>query len=486
MSGVYIELARMHAPLLAISLPLLGAALALVAGPARLAWVIAVASATATAIVATDFALAVFSGAPRHVADLGVDLHLDGVGAFGAALVSCLGALTLLAGGAYLKDAGGRAAPFALALMLCAISGWNAALAARDLIGIVIGAETAWLAGVALVAAHSLRERGALNGALRMLTIGGVASAFMLIGVGMVGRAVAFRLEALPLAHIAMAHLAGAGVTLVLIGLAAKAAAAPTHAWAGAALGRGGATVGLLVGGVGIVGALLVLTRFSAFAIAAPEIGAGVSAAMAALGALSVVAGSVQAAGARTLPRLTVYACVSQTGCVLVAIALGSPAGFAAALVQILALAATALALFGGGGVGRIGALSDLDGFGQRAPLASAAITAGALSLMGAPMTIGFLGRWRFVEAGVGAGWWWASVLVIIASLAGVFYGGRLIERMYFRRANAAFAGEKSVWRFAAAPSLACAILAIGIAFAPGALLRVSAAAAGMLTDAAP
>ena len=33
------------------------------------------------------------------------------------------------------------------------------------------------------------------------------------------------------------------------------------------------------------------------------------------------------------------------------------------------------------------------------------------------------LARWRLVEAGVGAGWWWAAGLVIIASLAGVFYG---------------------------------------------------------------
>jgi NADH:ubiquinone oxidoreductase subunit 2 (subunit N) len=244
--------------------------------------------------------------------------------------------------------------------------------------------------------------------------------------------------------------------------------------------------VGLCIGGVGIAGPLLVLTRLSAYAITAPQIGAGVSAALAALGAVSVVIGSVQAVGARTLPRLAGYACVSQLGCVLVTIALGSPAGFAAALVQVVALSAAGLALFGGAAVGRIGALSALDGFGQRAPLASAAITAGALSLMGAPMTIGFLGRWRLVEAGVGAGWWWASVLVIITSLAGVFYGGRLIERMYFRRANAAFAGETSLWRFAVAPSLLCAIAVISIGFAPGALLRLSAAAASMLTGVAP
>lgn len=487
MNEVTLDLARSHAPLLVVTLPLIGAALTLACGPARLAWLVACVSAILTASIAADFALIAFGGGDPAFAELGVSLHADGVGSFGAALISSVGALVIVAAGAFLKDSGGRAAPFSLALVLCALAGWNAALVARDFVGLFIGVETAWLASVALTAAYATRGRGALNGALRMLSIGGVGSALMLLGIGLVGRAVgSMDLNALPMAHIAMPKLAGAGAILALVGLAAKAAAAPAHAWTAAALGRGGATVGLCIGAVGIAGALLALTRLSAYAIAAPEIGAGVSAALAALGAVSVVIGSVQAVGARTLPRLAVYACVSQTGCVLVTIALGSPAGFAAALVQVAALSATALALFGGAAVGRIEGLSALDGLGQRAPLASAAMTAGALSLMGAPMTIGFLGRWRLVEAGVGAGWWWASLLVIVASLAGVFYGGRLIERMYFRRANVTFAGDTSLWRFAVAPSLLCAIAIIGVGFAPGALLRFSATAASMLTGIAP
>jgi hypothetical protein len=57
---------------------------------------------------------------------------------------------------------------------------------------------------------------------------------------------------------------------------------------------------------------------------------------------------------------------------------------------------------------------------------------------------------------------------------------------MYFRRANAAFAGETSLWRLAVAPSLLCAIVVISIGFAPSALLRLSAAAAAMMTGIAP
>jgi formate hydrogenlyase subunit 3/multisubunit Na+/H+ antiporter MnhD subunit len=161
-------------------------------------------------------------------------------------------------------------------------------------------------------------------------------------------------------------------------------------------------------------------------------------------------------------------------------LALGSPAGFAAALVQVFAWSAAALALLSGAGVARGAGLDALDGLIRRAPLASAAITAGALSLMGAPLTIGFLGRWRLIEAGVGAGWWWAMGAAITASLAAVFYGGRLIERIYFRRANVALEADRDIWRFMRVPALLAALGAIALGVAPDLLLQTASRAAAL------
>lgn len=484
MNAGWLDLARTHAPLLVIALPLVGAALMLVTWQARVSWLIGSLVASAGAVLAADFAARMLGEAPTSIAEVGVVLHADGVGVFGVAIVAVAGALVVIATGAFLKDSGARAAGLGLALLFCIIAGWSGALMARDLIAAFAGVETAWLAAVGLTAFYAGRDRTALNGALRMLVHGGVAATLMLLGAAMLWRAVGdVNIEVLPFANIGAANLAGAGAVLVLTALAVKAGIAPFHAWTGAALGRGGPAAALGVGALGVAGALLVLTRFAGYAITAPDIGLGVSAALAVLGCASAVFGSIQAVGARNLGRLTAYACISQAGCMLLSVALGSPAGFAAALVQLLALAAAALALFGGAASGRILALSMLDGYAQRAPLASAAISAGALSLMGAPLTLGFLGRWRLVEAGVGAGWWWASGLAIVASLAGVFYGGRLIERLYFRRASEAFAGETGAWRLALAPALMAAIIVIAWGLAPGALLRWAASAAAMLTE---
>jgi multicomponent Na+:H+ antiporter subunit D len=177
---------------------------------------------------------------------------------------------------------------------------------------------------------------------------------------------------------------------------------------------------------------------------------------------------------------------VAQLGGIVLCVALGSPAGIAAALLQLTAFAAAALALFGAAAAGGVGAISMLDGLGRRAPLASAAMTAGAISLMGAPLTLGFLGRWRLVEAGVGAGWWWAAGAVIFASLAGVFYGGRLIERLYFRRAAEAYSGAGNVSALAFAPCLIVAMATIALGLAPAKLLAAADAAAALLLGGGP
>jgi multicomponent Na+:H+ antiporter subunit D len=195
---------------------------------------------------------------------------------------------------------------------------------------------------------------------------------------------------------------------------------------------------------------------------------------------MSVVVGSVQAVGAANVRRLAAYASASQAGCILFSLALGSPAGLAAALVQVFALAAGLLAFLGGASVVRGGAISALDGLARRAPLASVAITAGALSFMGAPLTIGFLGRWRLIEASIGAGWWWAAGAALASSLAAVFYGGRLIERVFFRRATETAESDTNPWRFALAPVLVVAIAAIVLGLEPSLLLRAAENAASL------
>lgn len=481
----WLDLARLNAPYLMLLAPLAGAALAAVIPNARACWAIACGATLFSAALGADLALRSLLGdAPLNFAQIGIALRADGVGAFAAPLIALAGALVTLAAGAlYRAEAGPRVAPFVLALLLCVIAGWIGAAFAADFIGLFIAAETAWLASIGLVALSGERDRATLSGALRMLMGGGAASAFLLLGVGMIARgAGSLDVRAMASASIAAPDLTAVGVGVTLAALAFKAGVAPLHLWIGAAYGRSGALAPLALGAVGSIGAMAALMRVASAALAAPSIGQGISAALVAAGVISVAIASVQAVGARNVRRMAAYAAAAQAGCALVSVGLGSAAGLAAALVQLAAQTATALALFGGAAaLGGSAALSALDGLSRRAPFASFALTAGALSLMGAPLTLGFLGRWRLIEAGVGAGWWWASGTVIVASLSAVLYGGRAIERIYFRRTETVFDGRRELWRLALAPALIVAAAAIAIGAQPAELLRAADAAARLI-----
>ncbi len=283
MSGAYLEFAREHAPLLMIATPLIGAALMLISGPARISWLIACAAAVIGAVISVDFAVVLLTRATQPIAEVGVALFVDGIGAFAAALLSITLALVVFAVGTTLKESGGAPAPLSLALLLTMGAGWIGALMARDLVAVFASVETAWLAAVGLTAVNAVRERGPLNGAFRMLIMGGVGSALMLLGIGMLGRATGgLEIDGLPLAHIRMSNLAGAGAALVVLGFVVKAGVAPLHAWSAAAIGRAGPMIALGVGTLGVLGALSALTRFAAYAIIAPEIGAAMSAGLSA------------------------------------------------------------------------------------------------------------------------------------------------------------------------------------------------------------
>jgi len=480
-----LDLMRTHAALLPLIIAIVGAALAMLCPP-RLSWGLATLAALLCAFVTADTSVRVLiAAAPLWSVAEGVPLLADGIGLFASPLIAAVAALALAASGAVLSDIERRTWPLAMALVLCQLFGWLGALAARDLAGVFVAIETAWLASVALLAFSA--GRTALGGALRMLGAGGVGSALFLCGVGIFYRSVGtLELSAIATAHIESADAAALGAGLMLLGVALKAGVAPLHDWMGGAFTRPGGPAALVLGTVGVIGALAVIVRLAGYVATSPTIGEGVSIALAVLGGASVVIGSVQAVGAHNLTRLAAYAGAAQAGGILLCVALGSPAGFAAALVQLTALAAAALALFGGAAAGGVQSLEHLDGLGRRAPLAGAAIMTGAISLMGAPLTLGFLGRWRLVEAGVGAGWWWAAGAVIFASLAGVFYGGRLIERLYFRRAGDLFHGPNDAWRWALAPMLAASIVAIAFGVSPAPLLTAADSAGALMLGGLP
>lgn len=450
--------------------PLLGACLTLALGP-RAGWAAAVVCASASVAAALHLA-------PGGVLLARLGLAADATAIAVAPVMAGVGAACVLAGRA-LSDAGRGPAPLALALLQFSWFGWMAAALARDLATVFVHVEIAWLAACAASALGAARDVGALMGALRQALVGGVAGAgFILGGALLHGAAGADAFASLHAAGPGPAR--AAGYALVIAACATWAGAAPMASWMTHTADRSARAAAMLCGALAAPAMLAVLARLSAAADG--MLAQGVSLSLAALGALGMAIGAAQAIGAQDLRRLAAYVHAVQLGAAFVALSLATEVGRAAALMQASHLSLVGVGLLAGAAVlhGRA-PLAALDGLGRRAPVSAAAIAVAALSLIGAPLTFGFLARWRLIEASLANGWWWAAALIIAAALGAVFYAGRLLERIYARTP-----GETAVERAAPHATRALVQLAamgalIALGVNAGALWRASLAAAHAL-----
>ncbi len=70
-------------------------------------------------------------------------------------------------------------------------------------------------------------------------------------------------------------------------------------------------------------------------------------------------------------------------------------------------------------------------------PLTMAAFVAGGFSLIGVPLTVGFISKWYLILGALEKGsWWWTvAALVLTTSLMAVVYIWRVVEAAYFQEA---------------------------------------------------
>lgn len=154
---------------------------------------------------------------------------------------------------------------------------------------------------------------------------------------------------------------------------------------------------------------------------------------------VGVIMGSVHAIRQRHMMRMIAYSSVAQIGYIFLGIALGTQAGFAAAVFHILAHSSAKSMLFLAGN--RLQSTADghdtfpaLQGAAKKAPLAAFAFLIGALSLVGVPLLGGFASKVYLSQAAVALGGW-RMVLVLadllISTALNVGYLLRCALRLY-------------------------------------------------------
>ena len=84
-----------------------------------------------------------------------------------------------------------------------------------------------------------------------------------------------------------------------------------------------------------------------------------------------------------------------------------------------------------------------MDGIGYRMPWTMGAFAVGALSMIGMPMTAGFLGKWFMLTGAAGSAQWFAVGVIVLSTLLNAGYFLPVVYRAFRRPAGAKRRGHQ-------------------------------------------
>lgn len=492
-----------NAPALVIAAPLLAGPVAVLLGRGRLAWGWSVIMTAVTFALSLLLLGQVLAGHPvsyemgNWPVPLGILYEIDALNAPILSLVSGLGLLALIYGLPMVEDeiAPRKQAMFYGTFMIC-LSGLMGVAITGDAFNVFVFLEVSSISTYILVAMGASRNRQALTASFNYLILGTIGATFFVIGVGLLYMATG----TLNMADIARVlaenepnRVVEAAFAFIIIGLGLKTAMFPLHTWLPNAYAFSPGMIGMFLASTATKVAFYVLARFlfSVFHAGAAMESAIFDYVLAPMAVIAMIVCSAQASFQPDVRRLLAFSSVAQVGYMLLGLSMGTEAGFSAGLLHLFNHALMKGALFMGIsiftlslGVRRI---RDLNGLGKLMPVTSAAFTVAGLSLIGVPLTAGFVSKYYLIMAALDRGWWWAVAAIVISSVLAIFYVGRMLEAMYLREPPHREDGSLPVVH---APKISVAALVVLAAanvyffFDPGLPLDLAKAAAHALIGA--
>lgn len=173
----------------------------------------------------------------------------------------------------------------------------------------------------------------------------------------------------------------------------------------------------------------------------------GLLAPLAAIACATIIWGSLRALFQNDLKRRLAYSTVSQVSYIVLGAALYGPVGTVGGLAHLVHQGIMKITLFfcAGNFAETVGVkkITDMDGIGRRMPLTTAAFTVGALGMIGAPLTAGYVSKHYLSEGAAVAGMPWASWVLTGSALLNACYFLPILYRAWFRRRTRAWPDEK-------------------------------------------
>ncbi len=454
----HLSIFKMHLPILQVIVPLLAAPLCLILNKPRMVWLFALLAAFLSLLISALLLQQVLAeGALSYTlggwaAPWGIEYRIDSLSAYVLLIVTTISALVLIAAqrGIQYAISPDRQPLFYVLYMLC-LAGLLGIVATGDLFNVFVFLEISSLASYALIACG--KDRRALWASYQYLVVGTIGATFFLIGIGFLYALTGtLNMEdmAQRLPAVESTATAGTAFAFIIVGIGLKLAMFPMHQWLPNAYAYAPSIVTAFIAATATKVAVYLLIRmiYTVFGVEFIDALPAINNLFLALGLVGVFVASLVAIRQSHIKRLFAFSSVAQVGYMIIGIGIGNATGLQASLLHLFnhALMKSALFLAICAVVMRFGDArrERFNGLGKQMPWTMAAIVVGGLSLIGVPLTVGFVSKWYLVLGAIEAGLWPVALLVVAGSLLAVYYIWGLVEAAYFSKPDEATATTAS------------------------------------------
>lgn len=437
-----------HLAALPILLPLIAAPITFILGRSLFSWFFATIISGLACFVAWQLlAVALSEGVLSYAVGgwappWGIELRIDAANAFVLLVVSALSTLVLI----YAKDSIEKEIDpanhtlYYTAHMLC-FAGLSGILVTGDAFNLFVFLEISSLATYTLVSLAS--DRRCLTAAFRYLVMGTIGATFILIGVGLLYMKTG-TLNMLDLStriHVYdSSRTINTGLAFIMVGVSIKLALFPLHMWLPPAYTHAPSAVTAFLASTATKVAVYVMIRFIFTIFGADYVfhEMGMDLILMVLAIVAIFKCSYMAVVQSNVKTVLAYSSVAQIGYMILGVSLVSVTGLMAGLIHIFnhALMKGALFMAVGAVFYRVGSvdIKAFSGLGRKMPFTMAAFTIAGLSIIGVPLTVGFVSKWYLVTAALEQNHWVLAAIVLAGSLLAIIYIGRILEAAYFQK----------------------------------------------------
>jgi multicomponent Na+:H+ antiporter subunit D len=439
-----------HLPILQVVLPLISAPICVMLREKTLSWLLAtVISFISFIISCLLFNQVMVEGSISYaiggwISPWGIEYHVDKLTAFMLLIINGVAAVVIFGARESLGDeiSSDRLYLFYTAFLLN-LTGLLGVIMTDDAFNLFVFIEIASLSSYAMISIG--RDRRCLYAAFKYLIFGTIGASFILISVGLL-YAVTGTLNMADLLHrlsdVQNTKTVTTALVFFAVGIGLKAAIFPLHLWLPDAYHYSPSIVSTFLAGTTTKVFVYVLIRFaySVFDFDYIFIQEAFNYLLLLLSCAGILYGSWLAINQDSLKRLLAYSSIAQISYMILGISLATEAGLAAGLIHVFNHAIIKVTLFLSVATivfyYKTDSIIKLAGIAKHAPFIMLAFLISGLSLIGVPMTAGFISKWFLIKASFEAGYWGLVVVIVISSVMAIIYIWKVIEAAYFKESE--------------------------------------------------